>query len=74
MSQYDEDVEIHDSVDMVVGSEDFEAEDQESAVLSQRCEFFELSPDIFDVCVFHAFLWDCSYPRRENALRFKKES
>ena len=44
MSQYDEDVDMHDYVDMVVGSEDFEAEDQESAVLSQRCEFFELSP------------------------------
>ena len=44
MSQYDEDVDMHDHVDMVVGSEDFEAEDQESAVLSQRCEFFELSP------------------------------
>ena len=43
-SQYDEDVEIHDSVDMVVGSEDFEAADQESAAISQRCEFFELSP------------------------------
>ena len=44
MSQYDEDVDMHDDVDMVVGSEDFEAEDQESAAISQRCEFFELSP------------------------------
>ena len=44
MSQYDEDVDMHDSVDMVVGSEDFEAEDQKSVVISQRCEFFELSP------------------------------
>ena len=44
MSQYDEGVDMRDYVDMVVGSEDFEAADQESAAISQRCEFFELSP------------------------------
>ena len=44
MSQYDDEVDMHDYVDMVVGSEDFEAADQESAAISQRCEFFELSP------------------------------
>ena len=41
-SQYDEDVEIHDSVDMVVGSEDFEAADEivEDGSLCRSDPFF----------------------------------
>ena len=47
MSQYGDSQDIfsdnHD-VDMDVGTEDFHEADQESAAISQRCQFFELSP------------------------------
>ena len=53
MSQYDEGVGMHDNpdifsdnhdVDMDVGTEDSQEAGQESAAISERCEFFVLSP------------------------------
>ena len=44
MSQYSESHEFFEDVDMEVGTEDSHDADQEPAAISQRCEFFELSP------------------------------
>ena len=44
MSQYSESQELFEDVDMEVGTEDFHEADQTSAAISQRCEFFDLSP------------------------------